>query len=174
MSESELLLEARRFRVVRMAATVPDGTVHLREIIRHPGAVVILPILADGRVALIRNYRIAVEEWLVELPAGTLEPNEDPREAAFRELAEETGFRAKSMERLTWFCSSPGILDERMHLFLATGLEAGPMALEGGEEIEPLLTPWDDAMRMVRDGQIHDAKTLAGLLYYDAFRRGRS
>lgn len=173
MNDQEILLKARRFHVVRLEVTAADGAVHTREIIRHPGAVVILPILADGRVALIRNYRIAVEEWLVELPAGTLEPNEDPREAAFRELTEETGFRARSMERLTWFCSSPGILDERMHLFLATGLEAGPTALEGGEEIEPLLTPWDEAMRMIRDGRIHDAKTLAGLLYYDAFRRGK-
>ncbi len=170
MNGPQILLESRRFRVVRLAA----DTAHPRDIVRHPGAVVILPLLSDGRVVLIRNYRVSVEEWLVELPAGTLESNEDPLEAARRELAEETGYRAQSMQRITAFYSSPGILDERMHLFLATGLEPGDMALEGDEKIEPLPTAWDDALRMIGDGRIHDAKTLGGLLYYEAFLRHRA
>ena len=173
MSQPEVLLQARLFRVERLMMLGKDGAVHTREIIRHPGAVVILPLVDDGRIALIRNYRVAVEESLIELPAGTLEPGEDPRKAAYRELAEETGYRAGSMELLTSFYSSPGILDERMHLFLATGLQPGPMALEGGEQIEPLLGTWEQALEMVREGRIRDAKTLTGLLYYDAFRRRR-
>ncbi len=130
-----------------------------------------LPLLDDGRVVLIRNCRVAVDETLVELPAGTLDPGEEPLETARRELAEETGYRAGAMELLAVFYSSPGILDERMHLFLATGLARGEPDLQGGEQIEPLIVPWREAMEMVRSGAIRDAKTLAGLLYYDVFMR---
>lgn len=175
MDQPEVLLENRLFQVVRLYQKTPEGQSRPREIIRHPGAVVILPVLGDGRVVLIRNYRIAVEDRLVELPAGTLDPGEDPRDAALRELAEETGYRAGAIELLTSFFSSPGILDERMHLYLATKLEPGPTALEQGEDILPLEVPWEEAVRMARDGRIRDGKTLLGLLFYDRFsRRGNS
>jgi ADP-ribose pyrophosphatase len=104
------------------------------------------------------------------LPAGTLEPGEDPLAAAHRELAEETGYRAGSMELLVSFFSSPGILDERMHLYLAKDLAPGPMDLQAGEEIQPVLVPWAEALCMARDGRIIDAKTLIGLLFYESFR----
>ena len=107
----ELLLTGRMFQVVRRESVAADGRRHVREVIRHPGAVVLLPILDDGRVVLIRNRREAVGQHLVELPAGTLEPGEDPMAAAHRELAEETGYRAGTMELLVSFFSSPGILD---------------------------------------------------------------
>ena len=105
--DEELLLPCRIFRVVRKTTTGADGREHVRQIIRHPGAVVILPRRADGRVVLIRNYRPAVDRWVIELPAGTLEPGEDPISAAHRELAEETGYRARSMDCLLYTSPSP-------------------------------------------------------------------
>jgi ADP-ribose pyrophosphatase len=166
MSNPDILFQGQRFRVERAVQTMPDATRHVREVVRHPGAVVILPLLDDGRVCFVRNFRVAVNETLIELPAGTLEPNEDPADTAMRELAEETGYRAGRISHLFTFCMSPGILDEQMHLYLAESLEPGPMALEAGEDIQPLLLTWDAALEMVRHGEIHDAKTLVGLLYY--------
>jgi ADP-ribose pyrophosphatase len=166
MSHSKILFQGRRFRVERAVQVTPDGVEHVREVVRHPGAVVILPLLDDGRVCFIRNYRVAVAQTLIELPAGTLETDEDPADTAVRELAEETGYRAGHIEHLLTFCMSPGILDERMHLYLAQQLQPGPMALEAGEDIQPLLCTWDEAFALMRRGEIRDAKTLVGLLYY--------
>ena len=168
---SEVLLVARRFTVVRQRQTAADGSVHFRETVQHPGAVTILPVFEDGSVCLIRNLRIAVGRTLVELPAGTLEPGEDSAVTAHRELIEETGYRARSLTKLHEFFMSPGILNERMHLYLATGLVAGKAALEAGEEIETLIVPWQTAMRMAVDGEIQDAKTLVALLLYDRQRQ---
>ncbi|MFZ1934427.1 MAG: NUDIX hydrolase [Thermoguttaceae bacterium] len=168
MSDPTVLFQGRRFRVERAVQVTPDGVEHVREVVRHPGAVVILPLLQDGRICFVRNYRVAVDQTLIELPAGTLEPGEDPAEAAVRELAEETGYRAGSIEHRLTFCMSPGILDEKMHLYVARELQPGPMALDAGEEIEPMLCTWQESLDMVRRGEIHDAKTLVGLLYYRA------
>lgn len=168
--DEELLLECQIFNVVRKWTEGTDGRQHVRQIIRHPGAVVVLPRLDDGRVVLIRNYRTAVGRHLLELPAGTLEPDEEPVLAAHRELAEETGYRARSMQWLTSFYASPGILDERMHLFLATGLEPGPPDLQPDERIEPVVLPWNEALALARDRQIEDAKTLIGLCFVEMFR----
>jgi ADP-ribose pyrophosphatase len=170
MSDSDILFQGQRFRVERAVQVTPDGARHVREVVRHPGAVVILPLLDDGRLCFVRNFRVAVDQTLIELPAGTLEPDEDPQETALRELAEETGYRAGRIEHLITFCMSPGILDERMHLYLAETLEPGPMALEAGEDIRPLLCTWEEALEMVKRGEIRDAKTLVGLLYYRTFR----
>jgi ADP-ribose pyrophosphatase len=169
MEHPDILFQAKRFRVERVVQVTPDGVEHVREIVRHPGAVVILPLLEDGRIVLIRNFRVAVNETLIELPAGTLDHSEDARLTAMRELAEETGYRAGKMEHLLTFCMSPGILDEQMHLFLATDLTAGEMALEQGEDIQTFLCNWDEATKMVCRGEIRDAKSLVGLLYYQRF-----
>ncbi len=166
MSDPTVLYQGRRFRVERAVQVTPDGAEHVREVVRHPGAVVILPLLEDGRVCFVRNYRVAVDQKLIELPAGTLEPGEDPAETALRELAEETGYRAGSIEHLLSFCMSPGILDEKMHLYLARQLQPGPLALDAGEDIEPMLCTWEESLQMVERGEIHDAKTLVGLLFY--------
>jgi ADP-ribose pyrophosphatase len=172
MSElSELLLSTPRFQVVRQTATTPSGGTKTREVIRHPGACVIVPLLADGGVCLIRNWRISVGQTLVELPAGTLEPPEPAETAARRELIEETGYRAATMELLHTFFVAPGILDEKMHLFLATGLHQGPAAREAGEEIENWLVAWDEAIALIFRGEIQDAKTIVGLLWVDRLRR---
>lgn len=171
MSEqTQLLFESKVFSVVRYQAQRPDGSVMVRDAVRHPGAVTIVPVLPQDRVVLIRNHRIVVHETLIELPAGTLEPPESPQETARRELAEETGYRAESLVKLHEFAVSPGILTERMHLYLATQLTPSPPHREPGEEIENLVVSWQEAMTMVDDGRIHDAKTLVGLLYYDRIR----
>lgn len=161
----ETLLRTPRFNVVRDSYQTSSGQTKSREIVRHPGAVVIVPRLADGRVCLIRNFRISVKQTLIELPAGTLDPGESPQSTAERELSEETGYRAGLMQHLHSFYLSPGILDERMHLFLATDLTAGETAREVGEEITNLVVPWAEAIAMIFRGEIQDAKTIAGLLY---------
>ena len=172
---SETLLTTTKFRVVRETISSPSGKTKTREIIRHPGACVIVPLLDDGRICLIKNWRIAAGQTLVELPAGTLEPPEPPEKTALRELIEETGYRAQSLEFLHAFFLSPGILDEQMHLYLATGLTPGEAAREEGEEIENWLVPFDDAVQMVASGEIRDAKTIIGLLWVDRLRhRGQS
>jgi ADP-ribose pyrophosphatase len=170
MNAPEILFRARRFNVERVEQVMPDGSRHVREIVRHPGAVVLLPLLDDGRVCFVRNFRAAVGQTLIELPAGTLEPHEDPIETAVRELAEETGYRAGRVEHVLTFCMSPGILDEQMHFFVAEQLQPGPTSFDAGEDIQPLLCTWDEALEMVGRGEIHDAKTLAALLYYHTFR----
>lgn len=167
----KVLLETERFSVEMVTRTARHGAQWERAVVRHPGAVTIVPITNDGSVCLIRNYRVAVEQTLVELPAGTLEPGEPPEQTAARELVEETGFRPARLTPLQSFFMSPGILDERMHLFVAEELTYVGAAREETEEIENLVVSWPEALRMVRDGQIQDAKTLVGLLAYDQLRR---
>ncbi|MBK9127636.1 MAG: NUDIX hydrolase [Phycisphaerales bacterium] len=168
---AELLLTARKFRVERRPYVI-NGRPHPLEVIVHPGAAVVLPILDDGRIVLIRNRRPVLDgEALLEVPAGTLDDGEEPLICARRELAEETGYRAERLTLLTSFYSSPGIMTERMHVFLATGLTPGPTALEPGEEIAVEATPLADALAAVREGRIQDGKTIITLLYYACFRR---
>ena len=142
-----------------------------RHVIVHPGAVGVLPILDDGRVVLLRQYRIAVDAYLIELPAGTLEPGEEPIVSAQRELIEETGYTAGKIEPLITFYSSPGILREQLRLFVATELTPGETALEDGEDIELFVADWDEIRDMIARGEITDAKTLIGLLHYLGGRR---
>ena len=170
MTDPQTLLQCSRFSVERVSETLEDGYVRTREVVRHPGAVVILPLLADHRVCLIRNYRIAVGETLVELPAGTREPNEPAETTALRELSEETGYEAGRIEPLGRFFPSPGILDEQMLLFVASELTETAPHREPGERIENLVVSWDDAMRLVHDGSIRDAKTICGLLLWEQRR----
>ena len=171
MNQPQVLFRGRRFRVERVLQVTPDGAEHPRDVVRNPDAVAVLPLLADGRVCFVQNYRVAVEQTLLELPAGVVEPGEDPALTARRELAEETGYRAERIELLATFYTSPGILDERMYLYLATSLKPGQASPEPGEDLRPLVATWQQALDMARDGRIQDAKTLAGLLYYEAFGR---
>ena len=153
-AESDILLRTERFFVQRVSQRTSHGTVHEREVIRHPGSVVILPCVDDQHVCLIRNYRVAVDQTLIELPAGTLEDGEEPLETAARELIEETGYRADKLHPLHSFFAAPGILDERMHVFVATGLTEGPPQREANEQIENLVVTWAEALQLVRRGEI--------------------
>jgi ADP-ribose pyrophosphatase len=146
-------------------------TRYIREVVVHPGAVTILAFTADDKVLLIRTRRYAVGQVLIELPAGTLEKGEDPINCAGRELLEETGFLAGRLTSIGNFFTSPGILSEKMYVFAAYDLEQQQTALEEGEEIELVPTPFLEAVRMIKDGQIHDGKTIAALLMYERFFR---
>ncbi|RIK88647.1 MAG: NUDIX hydrolase [Planctomycetota bacterium] len=167
---AKVLLTTPRFEVVEVEFAGRQGAVR-RQVIRHPGAVLVLPLVDGDRVCLIRNYRVAVGKTLVELPAGTIEPPAEPLETAMRELREETGYSAARWRALPGFYMSPGILRERMHLFVAEGLTSGPPAREAGEQIENLIVPWSEALAMAESGQIEDAKTLCALLLWDRLRR---
>jgi ADP-ribose pyrophosphatase len=173
VAEDEILLRTRRFNVVRREYRTDDGKLHQREIVEHPGAVAVIPRLDDGRICLIENYRVAVGQTLIELPTGTREPGEDPAVTAVRELREETGFEAAHVQRLHAFWVSPGILNERLHLYLATGLTPSTRQLDEGEQIVNRIVTCQEAIELVRSGMIEDAKTLVGLLYYEQFVRSR-
>lgn len=119
---------------------------------------------------MIYTYRVAVDAWLFELPAGTLEPNEPPAVTAGRELVEETGYTASKIEHVHTFRMSPGILDEKMHFFVASQLTKNPPQRELGEQIDNRVLSWSEIDRYLRDGKIQDAKTLVALLWYLRYR----
>jgi ADP-ribose pyrophosphatase len=158
-----------KFDVERRRVSTRDGGAVEREVVVHPGAVVVLPLLDDGRIVMIRNHRFTVGETLWELCAGTLEPDEEPAVTAARELIEETGYEAARIRPLTTFYTSPGICTERMYAFVATGLTPVGQRLEATEEIsvEPLSR--DAIMERIRSGEIRDGKTITTLLFHEAF-----
>jgi ADP-ribose pyrophosphatase len=168
MSTNErTLFQNRRFSVVEKAVTRADGSPATCQFVRHGGSVAILPILDNGHLCLIHSRRLTVDETLIEIPAGTREPDEPPLETALRELAEETGFRAGRFDELISYYPSPGILSERMWVFVARDLTPGPPAREANEEIENFIVPWDDALAMIDRGDIHDGKTIAAILLWE-------
>jgi ADP-ribose pyrophosphatase len=150
------------FEVVSYAGA--SGKTLRREVVRHPGAVVILPILDDGRLCMIRNWRPALEREILELPAGTLEPGEAPGACARRELIEETGYRAATMARLGRFYTSPGLSDERMTAYLARGLRHVGRHLEDDERLTVQPIEADTAYSLIDDGALIDAKSMLALL----------
>jgi ADP-ribose pyrophosphatase len=167
----EKLFQGVKFGVERRHVPTRGGGTAMREVVVHPGAVVVLPILDDGRIVMIRNHRFAVEETLWELCAGTLEPGEDPAVTAARELIEETGYEASHIDPLTMFYTSPGICDERMYAFVATGLSEVGQRLEATEQIEVEILTRAEVMDLVRTGEVRDGKTLATLLYHEQMKR---
>jgi ADP-ribose pyrophosphatase len=154
----------------------PDGSTGTLEMLRHPGASAVVPFLddphaADPRVLLIRQFRHAADGYIWEVPAGRLDRGEAPEQCARRELEEETGMRARSLERLTTIYTTPGFTDERIHLFLAHGLQAGEQRRESDEFMELSPRRWSEVMAMVRSGAIQDGKTLASLQFIGCFVR---
>lgn len=169
--EKQVLYDSKKVRLELHHLVNDDGQRLKKEVIVHPGAVVILPFLDATTILLIKNRRYAVSETLIELPAGTLEKGELPMNCAGRELQEETGFLANRIKPIGSFYASPGILTEKMYLFAAYDLEKTRTALEADEEIEVMPVEWNEAMEMVQYGQIKDSKTIATLLMYDRFMR---
>ena len=169
-------LDTRRIytgRVVRLdvdTVRFPDGSTGQLELIRHPGAAAIVPCAsdppgADPTILLIRQYRYATGGQLWEIPAGTLDPGEDPEACARRELLEETGVTAKRLQRLTSIWTTPGFTNEVIHLYLASGLTSGEPSRERDEFIEVVPQPLSHVLALIRDGEIRDAKTVAAILY---------
>jgi ADP-ribose pyrophosphatase len=158
--------EIYRGRVVKLdveTVTLPNGATVDLEIIRHQGAVAVVPLKNDGTVLLIRQYRHAAGGYIYEVPAGKLEPGEDPRHCAARELEEEIGYRASSLQPMLSFFTTPGFTDEVIYLFLATGLTPGNQSLDHDEVLEVVEMALDEAMARIEDGTIRDGKTIIGL-----------
>ena len=154
----------------------PDGSTGELEVIRHPGAAAVVPFASDPRgedptVLLIQQYRYATNGTLIEIPAGRLNPGEDPRVCAQRELLEEVGVKAGRLERLTTIWTTPGFTDERIHLFWAADLTTGQHAREPDEFIEVMPKPLSEALALIRSGVISDAKTAFALLFVAGFVR---
>jgi ADP-ribose pyrophosphatase len=154
----------------------PDDSTGQLEILRHPGASAVVPFLdpptaGDPRVILIRQFRHAADGYIWEVPAGRLDAGESPETCAARELEEETGMRAERLERLTTICTTPGFTDERIHLFLALGLEPGAEHREADEFMELHTLRWSQVMGMIERGEVIDGKTLVTLMYVHCFRR---
>jgi ADP-ribose pyrophosphatase len=153
-------------RVVNLnleTVTLPNGATVDLEIIHHPGAAAIVPMKDDQTVFLIRQYRHAVGGYILEIPAGKLDPGEDPRDCAARELEEEIGLRASSLEPVITFFTTPGFTDEVIHIYKATGLTAGRQNLERDEVLEVTEMPLETAIARINDGTIRDGKTIIGL-----------
>lgn len=171
---SEVLYEGKVFRLKRDMVIEPGGVRAERDIIEHPGSVVILPVFEDGRVLLIRQYRHSVGEFLWELVAGRKEPGETPLVAARRELIEETGYRAKRLRKLMRVVPTPGFVSEWMWIFAAEGLTEGAAQPEADERIMARSFTWKQAQQMIERGILRDAKSICGILYYLRFvRRSR-
>ncbi|MEX0742431.1 MAG: NUDIX hydrolase [Phycisphaeraceae bacterium] len=165
----ERVFEGTKFAVDVVDLVGRSGDTLHREIVVHSGAVVILALTADEELVLIRNQRFAVGKEIYELPAGTLEAGEDPADCAGRELLEETGYRADTIKQLTSFYTTPGICNERMHAFLATGLHHEGQQLEDGEHITVETIPRKRVLEMIQNGEIEDAKTIAMILFQQLF-----
>lgn len=165
--EKQVLYEGRRIKLeIQHLDDELTGKRLRREVVVHPGAVVILGFLPDQRLLLIRNRRYTIEQTLVELPAGTLEKGEDPINCAGRELMEETGYIAGRLKALGSFYSSPGIMTEKMYVYAAYDLEHQGQSLDESEEIIVLPVTMERAIDMIRQGEIVDGKTIAAILLY--------
>lgn len=156
------------FDVNRIHVTLPNGHESARDVVRHRGAVAVVALTDDGRICLVRQYRTALDRVTVEIPAGKLDPGEDPLTCAKRELLEETGMVADRMAYLTTLATTPGFTDERIHLYMATGLTFGPAHPDEDEFLNVDLVPLDELIDAVLDGRIEDSKTVCGALICDA------
>ena len=168
---SKLIYDGRILRLHVDTVELPNGKQALREVADHPGGVAIVAIDNDGRVLTVKQYRYAFSRVMEEIPAGKLEPGEDPYEAALRELKEETGAAPERFTELGPLIVSPGAYGEVLHLYLAEGLDMGAASPDEDEFLDLVRTPFDEMVRRVTDGELTDAKTVAGVLKVYAMRR---
>jgi ADP-ribose pyrophosphatase len=164
----EILCKGKRFTFAKLTIDFGDKRI-MRDLLVHPGAVVIIPILINEHIVMLRQYRPGPLDWVVELPAGTIEAGEDPRSTAERELLEETGYRAGELRELFKMYSSPGVSSEVLHVFLAKQLTYEGSSHQEDEAIEVIKISIKEAIKMIRSGEIVDGKTIASLLYYVTF-----
>jgi ADP-ribose pyrophosphatase len=176
---SKLIYKGRVFELRSERVREPSGITVRRDVVKHPGSVVVLPVPDDGRIVLIRQYRHAAGQYLWELVAGHKEPNETFATGARRELKEEAGYTARRWRKLLEIFPSPGLLSERMEIYLAEGLTEGQAHPEEDERISAKIMPLDEALRWIQQGRIRDSKSVSGILYYARFvasegsRRGK-
>ena len=167
----EQVFDGKLLKVYRDDVRLPDGSHGQREYIKHPGAVAVVPLFDDGTVLLERQFRYPHHKVFIEVPAGKLEPNEPQLETAKRELLEETGYTAGDWKRLATIHTAIAYTNEAIDLFVARRLQKVAAAqLDAGEFVETLIVPFDEAIAMVKDGRITDAKTVAALLWVQAFK----
>ncbi len=162
---SKPIFAGRIINVKLDTVLLPDGRQSTREIVQHAEAVAIVAIDDKNNIYLVKQYRKPVEQALLEVPAGILEPGEDILACAHRELAEETGLRAKNMEKILSFYTAPGFTDEKIHIFAATNLSPGETNLDLDEFVETVMIPLEQAYKMIADGEIIDGKSIIGIQY---------
>ncbi|MGI6698116.1 MAG: NUDIX hydrolase [Clostridiales bacterium] len=162
--ESKTLYKGRIINLRLDSVVLENGNTALREVVEHPGAVGVIALKDNGDIVMVKQYRKAAEQVLLELPAGKLEQGEDPAECAARELTEETGYTAGDLRYLVSFYTSPGFSNEVMYMFLATGLREGENDPDDDEMVETVEISRDRAMEMILKGEIKDGKTIAGIL----------
>jgi ADP-ribose pyrophosphatase len=165
--DSEVAYEGHFLKVQRDVVRLPDGNASKREFIRHPGAVVILPLFEDGSVLLERQFRYPLNQVFIEFPAGKIDPNEDPSDCAKRELQEETGYTATDWRFICTIHNAIAYSDEHLDIFLARGLKAGKSQLDEGEFLETFTAPVSDMLNWIREGKVTDVKTVIGAFWLD-------
>ncbi len=169
--DRRIIYRGRKIDLALQTVSLADGSTARREVVLHRGAVALVPMVDADHVCLIRNERYSVGRTLLEVPAGTIDPGESPDATAARELTEETGYRAGRIARIGEWFVSPGVMNERMYLYHCESLTPGPTAHQPDETLESEVVAWNEAVRMVRDGRIEDAKTMLAILLCDGLRR---
>jgi ADP-ribose pyrophosphatase len=171
--DSRLAFEGRFLKLYQDTVRAPDGHVGVREYVRHPGAVTIVPLLDDGRVVLERQFRHPIGKVMIEIPAGKIDPGESLLACAERELLEETGYSAKTWVHLGGFHNAFGYSDEKIEVFLARGLTVSETSQDAGEVIEIFTAPWQQVADWIRDGTVTDVKTIIGIGWLEKWLDGK-
>lgn len=170
---SEEIFDGVAIHLFRDEILLPNGNKGVREVVRHPGAVCVIPITDDGEIIFVNQFRYALNRVTLEVPAGKLEKGEDPMEAALRELSEETGITAENIESLDALYTSPALIDEIIYMYIATGLSQGEQHLDDDEFVNAVKIPLDEAIEMVMTGKIMDAKTQLIILKAAKYLEGK-
>ena len=167
--ESEIIFKGKFFEIIRDKVEKPDKSNTFREYMKFPEVVVIIPILPNGNIILLKQYRYVIDSLIIELPAGKVDPFEDIEVAALRELNEETGYKAGKIKEIMCFYPTCGVSTEKMHLYLAEDLEKSELKFDEDEVIHPFEISPDEAFQMISRGEIHDLKTITGLLLLKSY-----
>ena len=167
----EYIFSGKAIRLEKLWLKAPNRRTIMRELIRHGGAAVVIPVLKGEKFVLVYQHRVATDGWLLEFPAGTLEPNEKPRVCASRELIEETGFRAGKLVKMVDFYPAPGISTERMYLYLGMDLKPAPAKLDSDEFLRVTILSYRELQKKIERGVIKDGKTIIGFFYYQVLKR---